>query len=198
MTRRGFVAGGLAVGALARVPMLHGAQQAAGKAGFSFLGQQYFYRWSSNITFQFTPRGQSDLAHWTDLVSIVVYRNVTNAKGLVAVAKSVLGTQAQNKGVVLVTRSTPATPDKPAEHYLSVVLSDPTAMESEFQRFVLIQGVGYAVAYSHRIYGLKVGDQMSPWLDQNGASIEKSLMSFEPIPTVDVLNRWKAAGAVKD
>jgi hypothetical protein len=198
MTRRGFVAGGLAAGALAKVPMLHAAQQAAGRAGFNFAGQQYFYRWSSNITFQFTPRGESDLSHWTDLVSIVVYRNVTNAKGLVAVAKTVLGTQAQNKGVVLVTRSTPATPEKPAEHYMSVVLTGPSAMESEFQRFVLIQGVGYAVAYSHRIYGLKVGDLMSPWLDQNGTAIEKSLMSFEPIPTVDVLNRWKAAGPVKD
>jgi hypothetical protein len=198
MTRRGFVAGGLAVSALARIPMLHAAQQGTGRAGFSFAGQEYFYRWSNNIMFEFTPRGQSDLNHWTDLVSVVVYRNATNAKGLAAVAKSVLGTNERNKGVVLATRSTPATPEKPAEHYISVVLSDPNVMESVFQRFVLIQGIGYAVVYSHRIYGSGVGDQMTSWLDKNSPSVEKSLMSFEPIPTVDVLNRWKAAGAVKD
>jgi hypothetical protein len=52
--------------------------------------------------------------------------------------------------------------------------------------------------YSHRIYGQKVGDQMSPWLKENGPSTEKSLMSYDPIPTVGVLDKWKAAGAVKD
>jgi hypothetical protein len=198
MTRRGFVARGLAVGALARIPTLYAAQQPAGNAGFSFAGQDYFYRWTNNILFEFTPHGQSDLQHWTDLVSIVVYRNATNADGLLAVAKSVLGTNKQNHGVVISTRSTPSTPTKPAEHYICVVLSDPTVMEAVFQRFVLIQGVGYAMVYSHRIYGQKVGDQMSPWIKQNGASTEKLLMSFDPIPTVDVLNQWKAAGAVKD
>jgi hypothetical protein len=197
MTRRGFVAGGFAVGALAGIPMLD-AQQAAGRAGFGFAGQEYLYRWSNNVMFEFTPHGQSDLNHWTDLASIVVYRNVKDANGLLTVAKSVLGTNKQNNGAVLATRSTPSTPTKPAEHYICVVLSDPNVMEAVFQRFVLIQGVGYAMVYSHRIYGQKVGDQTSAWLDQNGPSIEKSLMSFEPIPTVDVLNQWKTAGAVKD
>jgi hypothetical protein len=198
MTRRGFVVGGLAVGALARIPLLHATQQGAGKAGFSFAGQEYFYRWSNNIMFEFTPRGQGDLSHWTDLVSIVVYRNATNANGLLAVAKSVLETNKQNKGVVLATRSTPSTPTKPAEHFISVVLSDPSVMEAVFQRFVLIQGIGYAMVYSHRIYGPKVGEAMSQWLHQNGSSTEKLLMSFDPIPTADLLNQWKMAGAVKD
>jgi hypothetical protein len=198
MTRRGFVAGGFAVGALARIPMLHAAQQAAGRAGFGFAGQEYVYRWANDVLFEFTPHGQSDLSHWTDLASVVVYRNAKDANGLLTVAKAVLGTNKQNNGSVLATRSTPSTSTKPAEYYICVVLSDPNVMEAVFQRFVLIQGVGYAVVYSHRIYGQKVGDQMSAWLKQNSPSVEKSLMSFDPIPTVDVLNQWKAAGAVKD
>jgi hypothetical protein len=198
MTRRGFVVGGLAVGALARISMLHAAEPAGGNAGFSFGGKEYFYRWSNNIMFEFTPHGQSDLTHWTDMVTVVVYRNATNAAGLLAVAKSVLGTDTKNNGVVVNTHSIPSTPTKPAEHYVCVVLSDPAVMESVFQRFVLIQGIGYAMVYSHRIYGQKVSDQMSPWLKENGDSIEKLLMSFDPIPTADVLNRWKNAGAVKD
>lgn len=198
MTRRGFVAGGLAAGALSRVRMLYAAQQGSEKAGLSFAGQEYFYRWADNVMFEFTPRGQSDLKHWTDMVSIVVYKNVTSANGLFAVAKSVTATNEQNHGVLLATQSTTATATKPAEHYVGVVLSDSSVMEAVFQRFVLIQGVGYAVVYSHRIYGPKVGGQMTAWLDQHRPSVEKSLMSFGPIPVVDVLNRWKAAGAVKD
>ena len=197
-TRRGFVAGGLVVGALARIPMLHAAQQAPGKAGFSFAGQEYFYRWSNDVLFEFTPHGQSDLDHWTDMVSMIVYRNATDASGLLNVAKTVLGTYKQNHGVVIGTRSTLSTPTKPAEYYMCVVLGNSNLMESVFQRFVLIQGLGYALFYSHRIYGQKVGDQMSAWGKENGPSTEKLLMSYDPIPTVDVLNQWKVAGAVKD
>jgi hypothetical protein len=195
MTRRGFVAGGLAVGALAGVPRLYAAP---GAAGISFAGVEYFYRWTNNTLFEFTPRGQSDLDHWTDMVSIVVYRNATDANGLLNVATTVLETNKQNHGMVLSTNSTTATPTKPVEYYVGVVLGTSNLLESVFQRFVLIGGVGYAMIYSHRIYGQKVGDQMSPWIRENGPSIEKSLMSYDPIPTVGVLDKWKAAGAVKD
>jgi hypothetical protein len=32
--------------------------------------------------------------------------------------------------------------------------------------------------YSHRIYGEKVGDQMSAWLNDNGAKMERTLMEW--------------------
>jgi hypothetical protein len=195
MTRRGFVAGGLAVGALARVPLLYAAPR---EAAIRFVGVDYFYRSTNNVLFEFTPRGQSDLDHWVDMVSIVVYRNATDANGLLNVANTVLDTNKQNHGVVLSTNSTTATPTKPVEYYISVALGATNLLESVFQRFVLIEGVGYAMIYSHRIYGQKVGDQMSPWLKENGSSLEKSLMSYDPIPTVGILDKWKAAGAVKD
>jgi hypothetical protein len=195
MTRRGFVAGGLAVGALARVPLLYAAPV---EAAIRFAGADYFYRWANNVLFEFTPRGQGDLNHWTDMVSIAVYRNATDANGLLNVATTVLDTNKQNHGVVLSTNSTTATPTKPIEYYISVALGTPNLLESVFQRFVLIEGVGYGMIYSHRIYGQKVGDQMSPWLKENGPSTEKSLMSYDPIPTVGVLDKWKTAGAVRD
>jgi hypothetical protein len=195
MTRRGFLAGGLAAGALARVPLLYAAP---GEAAISFAGVKYLYRWSNNVLFEFTPRGQNDLDHWIDMVSIVVYRNATDANGLLNVASTVLETNKQNHGVVLSTNSTTATPTKPVEYYICAALGTPNLLESVFQRYVLIEGVGYGMLYSHRIYGQKVGDQMSPWLKENGPSMEKSLMSYEPIPTVGVLNKWKASGAVKD
>ena len=46
MTRRGFVAAGVAVGALAKIPLLYATQQAPGSAAFSFGGTEYFYRWA--------------------------------------------------------------------------------------------------------------------------------------------------------
>ena len=195
MTRRGFIGGGLAVGALAKMPLLYAAP---GMAGISFAGVEYFYRWTNNVLFEFTPRGQSDLDHWTDMVSITVYRNATDANGLLNVATTVLGTNKQNHGVVLSTNSTTETPTKPVEYYIGVVLGTSNLLEAVFQRFVLIEGVGYGMIYSHRIYGQKVGDQMSPWIKENGPSTEKALMGYDPIPTVGVLEKWKAAGAVKD
>jgi hypothetical protein len=43
-------------------------------------------------------------------------------------------------------------------------------------------GVGNAVVYSHRIYGTKVGNEMSAWLEKNGPAIEKELMKWDAIP----------------
>jgi hypothetical protein len=46
--------------------------------------------------------------------------------------------------------------------------------------------------YSHRIYGEKIGDQMSAWLKNNGAEKEKALMEWNEIPSPASLN--KASG----
>jgi hypothetical protein len=51
-----------------------------------------------------------------------------------------------------------------------------------FSRFKLVDGVGCSIVYSHRIYGEKVGDQMSKWLNDNGPKIEKMLMDLNDSP----------------
>jgi len=52
-----------------------------------------------------------------------------------------------------------------------------------FARFKLVNGVGCSIVYSHRIYGEKVGDKMSAWLNDNGPKMEKMLMEWNNIPS---------------
>jgi len=52
-----------------------------------------------------------------------------------------------------------------------------------FARFKLVNGAGCSIVYSHRIYGEKVGDQMSAWLKDNGPKTEKMLMEWNNIPS---------------
>ena len=56
-------------------------------------------------------------------------------------------------------------------------------LEAAFARFKLVEGVGCSIVYSHRIYGAKVGDQMSKWLNDNGPKMEKTLMDWKDSPS---------------
>jgi hypothetical protein len=62
------------------------------------------------------------------------------------------------------------------------VFGQPTFIEAAFARFKLVNGAGCSIIYSHRIYGEKVGDQMSAWLNANGPAIEKALMGWSEVP----------------
>ncbi len=84
--------------------------------------------------------------------------------------------------MVLKTDSVRRTSDRPAEHYIAVVFGRPNFLEAAFARFKLVNGAGCSIVYSHRIYGEKVGDQMSAWLSANGRAIEKALMSWSDVP----------------
>jgi hypothetical protein len=79
--------------------------------------------------------------------------------------------------------SLPRTHDRPAEHFIAVVFVRQNFIEVAFARFKLVDGIGYSIVYSHRIYGEKVGDQMSAWIDHNGAKIEKTLMEWNNMPS---------------
>jgi hypothetical protein len=46
-----------------------------------------------------------------------------------------------------------------------------------------VDGVGYSIVYSHRIYGEKFGDQMSKWQNDNGSKMEKMLMDWNNSPS---------------
>src|SRR6266436_1437422 len=83
-----------------------------------------------------------------------------------------------HQGRVLRTNSVPRTPDQPAEHFIAVVFGRSNFIEVAFARFKLVDGVGCSIVYSHRIYGEKVGDQMSAWLNDNGAKMERTLMEW--------------------
>jgi hypothetical protein len=151
-------------------------------AGFSFAGVNYFHRFTQADQHEYTPVGQEDLNAWTDMVTILFYRKAKDAEGLAATANSVLENYKANRAVVVKTDSVPRTRDKPAEHLIVVTFGRPDFIEVAFARFRMHEGIGSAVIYSHRIYGRKVGDEMSAWLKANGPSTERNLMNWDAMP----------------
>jgi len=146
---------------------------------------QYIHRWSKGEQHEFTPQGQEDLEHWSDMVTINYYRSVKDGDGLAAVANSVLENYKVHQAVVVRTDSVPRTPTKPAEYLIAVMFGQPTFIEAVFARFKIVDGVALSVVYSHRLYGNKIGNEMSAWLQNNGPATEKALMSLETIPLLD-------------
>ena len=64
-----------------------------------------------------------------------------------------------------------------------MVFGRPNFIEVAFARFKLVDGTGCSFVYSHRIYGEKMGDEMSAWLSANGSDIEKALMEWSSMPS---------------
>ena len=136
-----------------------------------------------NDQHEFTPEGQEDLEKWSDMITVNVYPNVHDGDALAAKANAVLENYKSHKGMVLRTNSLPRTPDRPAEHLIALVFGRSNFIEVAFARFKLVDGVGCSIAHSHRIYGEKVGDQMSAWLNRNASKVEKMLMEWNEIPS---------------
>jgi hypothetical protein len=155
---------------------------AAEKPAFVFRGAAYWHRWSQNDQHEFTPRGQEDLEKWSDMVTINLYPDARTGDALAATANAVLENYKNHQARVLKTDSVPRTSNRPAEHYIAVVFGQPNFIEAAFARFKLVNGAGCSIVYSHRIYGEKVGDQMSAWLNANGPAIEKALMGWSGVP----------------
>lgn len=151
-------------------------------AAFSFADVKYFHRYTKDDQHEYTPAGQEDLNAWTDMVTILLYRNAKDAEALATTANAVLETYKANKALVVKTDSVPRTRDKPAEHLIVVTFGRPEFIEVAFARFKMHDGIGSAVVYSHRIYGNKVGDAMSVWLRTNGLSTESNLMKWDAMP----------------
>jgi len=153
------------------------------KSAFVFGGAGYLHRWSMNHQHEFTPEGQEDLEMWSDMITINVYPDAHDGDALAAKANAVLENYKSHKGMVLKADSVPRTPERPAEHFIAVVFDRPNFIEVAFARFKLVNGLGCSIVYSHRIYGEKIGDQMSAWLKNNGAEKEKALMEWNDIPS---------------
>jgi hypothetical protein len=169
-----------------------------GRATIVFDKTEYLHRWSQKGQHEFTPSGQEDLSKWTDMLTIVVYRDVADAEGLASVANKVLEMYKSHKGLVLRTNSVPRTAEKPAEHLIAVVLAGPKFLEAVQARFVLTNKKGFAIIHSHRVYGKGPGPAMSDWLKNHGAALEKVLMEWKlTVPVVNDLLKHedKQAGA---
>ena len=156
-----------------------------GKLPLVLGGVGYFHRWSGNTQHEFTPRGQGDLQKWADMITVNVYPSAHDGDALAVKANAVLENYKSHGARVVRTDSIPHTPDRPAEHFIAVVFGRPDFLEAALARFKLMDGVGCSIVYSHRIYGAKVGDQMSRWLNDTGSKMEKTLMDWNgnPSPT---------------
>ena len=159
------------------------------KPVFTFGGVDYFHRWSKHNQHEFTPAGQEDLEKWSDMLTVNVYPDIHDGDALATKANAVLENY---NGMVVKTNSVPRTPDRPAEHFIAVVFGQPSFIEVAFTRFKLTEGTGCSIACSHRIYGGKVGDQMSEWLNHNGPNAEKVLMGWNRIPSPSLLNKFSS------
>ena len=161
----------------------------AGKPSFVFKGASYFHRWSLNDQHEFTPTGQEDLQKWADMITMNVYPDVHDGDTLAARANAVLEKYKSAEALVLKTDSVPRTPDRPAEHFIAVVFGRANFAEVAYARFKLVDGQGCSIVYSHRLYGEKVGYQMTAWMKANGAEIEKALMGWSDMPSPVAIGR---------
>jgi hypothetical protein len=168
------------------------AAAGSGKSAFVFDGVGYLHRWSMNHQHEFTPEGQKDLEKWSDMITMNVYPDAHDGEALATKANAVLENYKSHKGRVLRTSSIPRTPKQPAEHFIAVVFGRPNFIEVAFARFKMVDSLGCSIVYSHRIYGEKIGDQMSTWLKTNGAKKEKVLMEWSDIPHLASLSEASA------
>ena len=173
------------VWAMALAPLL---AQAAGAGAVDFDGVRYVHRWSKDGQNEFTPKDEADLSRWTDMVTINVFDKVTDGEQLAAVANQIVGNYQAN-GKILRTQSVPRTETKPAEHFMGAVLARKDVIEVVFARVLLVNGTGVVIVRSHRVYGQKVGNEMSAWLEKNGARNEQVLMAWKGLPSVADLRK---------
>src|SRR3954470_12177840 len=159
------------------------------KPNFAFKGVEYFHRWSQGEQHEFTPVNQEDLEKWTDMITLNGYPDVREGDGLAAKANAVLENYKAHQAKVLKTNSVPRTPEHPAEHFIAVAFGTSNFIEVAFAHLKLIDGAGCSIVYSHRIYGEKIGDQMSAWLRANAPAIEKALMEWNEAPSPSAFGR---------
>ena len=196
IARRNIIAHGIAAAGIIIVPkVLAGEIQAANQPVFQFNGVDYYFRWSNSKQYEFTPVEQSDLDKYSDMFTVVAAPDNT-AEGLAAWANATLDMY-KSKGAILKGSSVPATPHKPAEHFIAAMLRGNGVIEGIFARFVLLDGVGYSLVYVRRGYGAGAGASVGKWVTANGAKTEAALMKFAPVPTVDLLKKWRKAALVR-
>lgn len=153
-----------------------------------FNNNDYFLRWSQPGQYELTPIDQENLDAWTDMLTIRTYPQAMDGDSLAIVANQVLANYQSSSGKIIRNNSIPKTAAKPAEHFIAAVLGNPKLLEFVETRFLIIDGQGVGVIYSHRVYGYHVGPEMSSWILKNGSDIENVLMEYNP-PSISSLSK---------
>ncbi len=157
----------------------------------SFDGKSWLHRWSKAGQNEFTPDGQADLKRWQDMLTLNVHERVRSGDQLAALANAVLA-RYREAGRILRTASRPRTPERPAEHLIVAVLAADGALEAAFARVLLVDGVGMVAVVARRESGTDAAGQLGPWLEHNGPSLERALMTWTAIPSPAALRQLPA------
>lgn len=148
----------------------------------------YVHRWSQNGQNEFTPRGETDLSKWRDMVTISVFENVTTSEELAELVNRIVA-HYESQGTILRRDTKAATKNRPAEFLIVAVLGNSELREAAFTRLMLRNGVGYAVIRAHRFYGNSAGAAMDAWVRKNGRGTQTTLMAWSQLPSADALKR---------
>lgn len=151
-------------------------------------GEKYIHRWTQAGQHEFTPNGQEDLARWRDMVTINVHPGVRSGEQLASLANQVLERYTA-AGKVITTSSVPRTESSPAQHLVVAVLQGPNVLEAAFARFLLVNDQGIVIVYSHREYGPDGATALGTWLESQGSSSANTLMTWDGMPSLDVLTK---------
>ena len=165
-----------------------GAPPQAKATTLSFGGNTYVHRWSKDGQNEYTPPSDPDLDRWRDMVTVNVNESVRNGDQLATMANSILANY-EKHGKIVRTDSRPRTPHRAAEHLIVALLGDATLLEAAFARILLIDDVGVVVVYSHRVYGKDAAAPIGEWLQTNGPGIERTLMTWDKIPSPAALKQ---------
>jgi hypothetical protein len=162
----------------------------SGGSALSFNGEEFLHRWSQKGQHEFTPKGQEDLKKYTDMMTINVFDGVKDGEALAQLANGVLGNYQKN-GHIMRTLSKPRTAGSEAEHFVVAMLQAPNVWEVAFARVLMFEGRGVVTVYSKRFYGEgdAPNDAMTVWFKANAVKIEKVLVSWQGIPSREVLNK---------
>jgi hypothetical protein len=146
------------------------------------------HRWSKNGQNEYTVPSEPDLDRWHDMVTINVNASVRDGDQLATLANSILANY-EKHGKIVRTDSKPRTPHRPAEHLIVALLGNATQLEAAFARIMLIDDAGVVAVYSHRVYGKDAAAPIGEWLQANGPAIEKTLMTWDRIPSPAALKQ---------
>ena len=113
---------------------------------------------------------------------------ILGSKQLAALANRVARND-RTAGKIIRIDPMPGIRGHPAKHLILALLAAKGALEVAFARFHLVNGVGMITLYSHRSYGEQAGVAMSRWLPDKGPSVEKTLMTWNRMPALALLQK---------
>lgn len=171
------------------------AQTKARLAPITFNGVEYFHRSSEDEQHNFSPHGQDDLRHATEIFTLFDYADVVDSAGVAKYATDTVEFYKGRGGRVVTHITLPRTAEKPAEHLITVILESGENVDAMFLRFTMAGGIGIAPVYTRHIHGQSAEKAMSEWMEKNGAATEKALLSWEIIPLPAAVKKTNAGAA---